>query len=53
VHGLPPHGQTGSPANVPTCSYSNARTSGIVVDMGASSTSVVPVQDGYPVMIGA
>ena len=40
------------PCPPPCFSYANARTSGIVVDMGASSTSIVPVQDGYPLMMG-
>ncbi len=43
VHDLPPL----------CCSYANARTSGLVVDAGAASTTVIPVQDGYPLMMGA
>ena len=33
--------------------YANARTSGLVVDMGAGGTQLTPVQDGYALMMGA
>lgn len=33
--------------------YANARTTGIVVDAGASGTTITPVQDGYALMSGA
>lgn len=33
--------------------YANARTSGIAVDMGAGGTQITPVQEGYPLMMGA
>lgn len=32
--------------------YANARTTGITVDMGAGGTTVTPVQEGYPLMMG-
>lgn len=32
--------------------YANARTSGIAVDMGAGGTSILSVQDGFPLMMG-
>jgi actin-related protein len=33
--------------------YSNAKTTGLVVDMGANGTQITPVQDGYVLMMGA
>lgn len=33
--------------------YANARTTGLVVDMGAGGTQIMPVQEGYPLMMGA
>jgi actin-related protein len=32
--------------------YANARTSGLTVDMGAGGTTIMPVQDGYALMMG-
>jgi len=33
--------------------YANARTTGLAVDMGAGGTAITPVQDGFPLMMGA
>lgn len=33
--------------------YSNARTTGISIDMGAGGTQITPVQEGYALMSGA
>lgn len=33
--------------------YANARVTGIAVDVGASSCTVTPVQDGFPLLMGA
>jgi actin-related protein len=32
--------------------YANARTTGMAIDMGANSTTITPVQDGFPLMMG-
>jgi Actin len=32
--------------------YANARTTGVTVDLGAGGTTITPVQDGYPLMMG-
>jgi hypothetical protein len=33
--------------------YANARVTGLTVDVGASGTSILPVQDGYGLLMGA
>jgi actin-related protein len=33
--------------------YSNARTTGLAIDMGAGGTQITPVQEGYALMAGA